>query len=263
MKRAAGGGGTTDGGKGENGPARVLNASGVGKSFGKESVLRDASLRGTEGCVTALLGRSGAGKTTLLRIAAGLLRPDRGTVVFRGRRHDRARLPALAREGLLYLPDRGGLFARSRPLRWYLASAARRWGEGNEADWRDLARTRGVERVVDRDVRELTCGERRRAETVVATLREPACLLADDLYCAIAPSDAETVTRALIDLRDRGCAIVVAGREAPGILEAADRVVWLTDGTTHDLGTPEDARGHPEFVRDCLTGSRRGRRQRG
>lgn len=263
MKRPAGGGGNPDGGWEEDGAARVLEASGVGKSFWRESVLRDASLWGTEGSVTALLGRSGAGKTTLLRIAAGVLRPDRGTVVFRGRRRDRARLPDLAREGLLYLPDRGELFARSRPLRWYLASAARRWGEGNEADWRDLARTRSVEQVVDREVRELTCGERRRAEMVVATLRGPACLLADDLYCAIAPSDAETVSRALVDLRDRGCAIVVAGREAPGILEVADRVIWLTDGTTHDLGTPDDARGHPEFVRDCLPGSRRGRRQRG
>ena len=248
------------GSEGDAGGTRVLAASGVGKSFWRNTVLRNAGLWVDEGAVTALLGRNGAGKTTLLRIAAGVLRPDYGTVVFRGRPHSRAWLSRLAREGLFYVPDRG-LFAGSRPLRWFLACAARRYADREGPSWRDAAREHGVEDALDTEARHLSGGERRRAALALTELRQPACLLADEPLRGIAPSDAEEVACTLSDLRDRGCGIVVTGHGVPEILDLADRVIWLTAGTTHGLGTPEEARDHPHFVREYLGPSRWGRRQ--
>ncbi len=57
-----------------------MRFQGVHKSFGRHKVLSDLDLTVAEGERVALMGPNGAGKTTILRLAAGLLRPTRGTV---------------------------------------------------------------------------------------------------------------------------------------------------------------------------------------
>ena len=57
-----------------------LELAAVTKAFGKRQVLNQAWLQVRSGEVVGLVGANGAGKTTLLRIAAGLIRPDGGSV---------------------------------------------------------------------------------------------------------------------------------------------------------------------------------------
>jgi ABC-2 type transport system ATP-binding protein len=57
-----------------------LDMAAVSKRFGRQTVLNQVSLQVRAGEAVGLLGANGAGKTTLLRIAAGLMRADRGTV---------------------------------------------------------------------------------------------------------------------------------------------------------------------------------------
>ncbi len=60
--------------------AAHLRIEGVSCSFGTRRVLTDVSLVVPAGRRTGLIGENGSGKTTLLRIAAGLLRPDSGSI---------------------------------------------------------------------------------------------------------------------------------------------------------------------------------------
>lgn len=57
-----------------------LELAAVTKAFGRHQVLSQAWLQVRAGEVVGLIGANGAGKTTLLRIAAGLVRPDGGSV---------------------------------------------------------------------------------------------------------------------------------------------------------------------------------------
>jgi ABC-2 type transport system ATP-binding protein len=62
----------------------IIDVQHIGKQYtlpgrGRVPVLRDVSLRVSEGAILGLLGPNGAGKTTLIKILAGLLRPDTGT----------------------------------------------------------------------------------------------------------------------------------------------------------------------------------------
>ncbi len=67
----------------------VVEASGLGKRYGRTWALRECTLAVPAGHVAALVGPNGAGKTTLLNLAVGLVTPSAGavtTVSFRWRR---------------------------------------------------------------------------------------------------------------------------------------------------------------------------------
>ena len=62
----------------------VIEASGLGKRYGRTWALRECTLAVPAGHVTALIGPNGAGKTTLLNLAVGLTEPSAGEI---GRAH--------------------------------------------------------------------------------------------------------------------------------------------------------------------------------
>ena len=78
------------------------------------------------------------------------------------------------------------------------------------------------------------------------------CLLADEPFQGLAPLDAELVGQALRSMARSGCAVIASGHEVPALLEVADEVVWQTAGTTHLLGSPDQARSNHQFVREYL-----------
>lgn len=79
---------------GSRGGVALLDAKGVGKSYGPRRVLQGLSLALQGGEVVAVTGANGSGKSTFLKIVAGLLRPTRGTVTVQGET-DAARRRAL------------------------------------------------------------------------------------------------------------------------------------------------------------------------
>ncbi len=218
------------------------------KAYGRRRVLKAASVWARPGSVTVVLGRNGCGKSTLLRIGAGVLAPDAGTVHYAGRVYSRPRLDVLARQGLFFLPDRHLLSARWT-LRQHVEAFTWRFGDAGAA--RALARLRLEERLDQRPA-ELSGGERRRAELALAMMRRPRCLLADEPFAGINPGDGEGLAAALREMAREGCAIVVTGHEVPQLLRLADSVVWMVAGTTHGLGTADEAISHAQFRREYL-----------
>jgi ABC-type multidrug transport system ATPase subunit len=226
----------------------IFAAEGFWKTFGRFEILRNASVWGEAGLVTVLMGRNGSGKSTLFRCALGLLRAAAGVVVFDGARTVRPRLPALAAGGLFFLPDRD-LCATGFTLRQHFAAVAHRFPGADVAG--------AVERweladLLNRRPPALSGGERRRAEVALIEARTPRVLIADEPLRGIAPADAERVAGRLRALARSGCAVIVSGHETAVLLALADRVVWLTGGTTHALGTVDAARMHEQFRREYL-----------
>jgi branched-chain amino acid transport system ATP-binding protein len=80
-------------------------------SYGESRVLHGASFAVAESEVVTLLGRNGAGKTTTLRSIIGVLRPVRGSIIFK--QTEISALPSnrIARLGIGYCPEERGIFA--------------------------------------------------------------------------------------------------------------------------------------------------------
>jgi len=226
----------------------ALVADCVSKAFGERSVLTSASLRAKTGEVRVIFGRNGEGKSTLLKIAVGWLQPDSGVVRVGDTALLRATLPVLAAQGVFYLPDHE-ILAPAYQLGRQLGFFERRY---NRRRVHEAARLARVEHLLHQRPDSLSGGELRRAELALAIARMPAVLIADEPYRGITPADHDDLTALFRLLAAEGCAVVVTGHEVPSLLGAADHVTWCTDGTTYELGAPEQACEHDAFRRTYL-----------
>jgi ABC-type multidrug transport system ATPase subunit len=223
-------------------------ADSFGKTFGRMEVLKGATAWATPGTVSVLFGRNGSGKTTLIKAALGLIRAEYGLVKYDGEAYLRPKLHRLARLGLMYLPDRG-LLCRRRTLRWHHRLLSMQMDRGADPE---ALKTMMVESLLDLTEEKMSGGEKRRADLSLVLARRPRCLVADEPFAGIAPSDREMVSAGIRGLADEGCAVLVTGHDVDDLMELSDDVVWVVGGTTHWLGSPESAKDHFQFKQEYL-----------
>lgn len=229
-------------------PDYVLAAEGIGKSFGNTEVLKSASIWAAPGRITTLMGRNGSGKTTLLRIAVGDLRPDYGSLHFKGIASDRHSLSALSRSGLCYVPQRG--ITAPHFTVWDHFTGMRRSYDLDDPE--ASIETARLGDVLDQRVLELSGGERSRVSFGLVHYRSPAVLIADEPLVGLAPKDRDPLFQIFRDLASSGSAVVTSGHDAVDLLRLSDAVIWSVAGTTHHIGTPADALNHLQFKREYL-----------
>ncbi len=111
---------------------RLIEAEGVGKSFGGRSLFQQLSLTLSPGVRIGLVGANGSGKTTLLKMLSGEMEPDEGTI----RRADQLRVVSFAQDRGAHLdlsltlrrtlcPEGDSVIYRDRPI--HVAGWAKRF----------------------------------------------------------------------------------------------------------------------------------------
>jgi ABC-type multidrug transport system ATPase subunit len=227
----------------------VLEADGLGKSFGGNVVLKGAGFAAKRGTITALMGRNGAGKSTMLRIAIGRVRADFGRVLFNGDFLDPPRLASMATAGLFFSAQDSAL-TDLFTVEQHLSAVAQVYHRKAEV-------SRVIERLdlgafLDRGPRSVSGGERQRASLAMAIVRGPTCLLMDEPFVGVAPRDRSFIVDGLSALKHQGCAVVVSGHDVEDVFSVSDEIVWVAAGTTHAIGSPNEARRHHQFRREYL-----------
>ncbi|MCB1420229.1 MAG: ATP-binding cassette domain-containing protein, partial [Notoacmeibacter sp.] len=217
----------------------ILELTGLSKHYGdsanRTNVLKDVNLKVEEGEFIAIVGFSGSGKTTLISSIAGLIRPDEGGVIFRGKEIDG---PG---------PERGLVFQSYSLMPWLSV-------EGNVALAVDsVFRSRpkaerkavidkyvdmvGLGHARDRKPAELSGGMRQRVSVARALAMQPEVLLMDEPLSAL-----DALTRA--KLQDEFAAIsqvekktiILITNDVDEAILLADRIIPLTPGPDATLG---------------------------
>ena len=230
----------------------VLQMEGVSRQFGAVRALTSVSFECRAGEVHALVGENGSGKSTLLGIASGFVEPDTGAVKIGGEplRRDS---PALARSLGLAMAYQDGSAVHAEPVKNNLYYAAP--PEKRPPYWRRKKWARQVLAEFDLDLELfpdapagfLTMAERQLFEVAKALVTDPKVLLLDEPTTALGPDEVEALHRTVLACRDRGVGVVYVSHRLPEVLEVADRVTVLRDGTyqgTFDARTTTE----PELV---------------
>jgi phospholipid/cholesterol/gamma-HCH transport system ATP-binding protein len=232
----------------------------VTKRFGDKTVLDKVNLKIYENEITTIIGKSGTGKTVLLKHIIGLLRPDEGTILFRGKP-----LAAMNRKewreykrGLSYLFQHNALFDSmtvfenvALPL---VQTTSLTKSEIAERAMRRIEQTELGDAAHSYPA-ELSGGMQKRAALARALVTDPAVVLFDEPTTGQDPIRKNVILSMIAQYRRRfGFTAVLISHDIPDVFFVSDRLVLLWDGTVGFEGTYEEAMelSHPmiaEFVK--------------
>jgi phospholipid/cholesterol/gamma-HCH transport system ATP-binding protein len=242
--------------------AAVIELRDVYKSFGSLEVLLGVSLAMAEGQTTVVIGRSGTGKSVLLKHIVGLLRPDRGQVLFRGQRVDQLTekewVPVRRRFGVLF--QLGALFD-SLTSGENVAFPLVEHGKYSRKEIRDIVaekfRIVGLDdEVRDKKPAEISGGQRKRVALARAIALNPEVILYDEPTTGLDPPRGDVINELIIKLnKELRVTSVVVTHDMTSAFKVADRMVMLEDGRFIADGSADEIRANPdERVRRFIEG---------
>lgn len=212
----------------------VLSLSGVGVTYRKRvgflkqssfEALRNVSFELHEGESLGVIGSNGAGKSTLLKILSGIIRPDRGTVINRGRS------TALLSLQLGFDPNLSG---RDNAIVSGLLLGFRRKEVNDSLD--DIIAFSELEEFIDDPLHTYSSGMRARLGFSVALIMEPEILLVDEVL-GVGDADFQEKSRAEMARKIASDKTVVFVSHNTGMIQRlCNRAVWLDHGGARLVG---------------------------
>lgn len=196
-----------------------------------EPVLSDVDLEITPG-LTLLLGRNGCGKSTLLKLAAGIERPDLGSIGIDG--HDLWTDEVAARRTLAYVPEQPDLTPYAT-VGEILDLVCRLRGEPRQRG-REALETAGLGDLAHRSVRELSMGQRRRAVLAAAFVGTHRHVLLDEPLEAMDRTARGDLLAWVDRLLASGAAVVVVSHDIEPFVPRASRAFSVRNGRCLDAG---------------------------
>jgi ABC-type polysaccharide/polyol phosphate transport system ATPase subunit len=199
--------------------------------------LKNVSFTVPKGSVTAVIGRNGAGKTTLVRTIAGVLVPEAGRIVVRGRMN-------LLVPGVGFNPALSG---RENIVLGGLASGLtpQRLDELSES----IAEFAELGEYLDYPIKTYSSGMKSRLGFAVAAHLDPDILLIDEALSAGDSAFAEKAGKKMAELCGHGRTIVLVTHGLGSVRAMATDAVWLHQGQVAAAGDPEDILA--KYMRYC------------
>jgi manganese/iron transport system ATP-binding protein len=215
------------------------------------TALRDAGFRLEAGTICGLVGINGAGKSTLFKAIMGLVRPTSGRVLIGGEPVE----AALRRNRVAYVPQ-------SEEVDWTFPVSVRdvvmmgRYGHMNilriprAADRAAVAAALervGMGALADRQIGELSGGQRKRVFLARAMAQGAELLLLDEPFTGVDATTEQAIIALLKGFRKEGRIVLVSTHDLGSIPEFCDEVVLvnrtvLASGPTTEVFTEENLR---------------------
>jgi branched-chain amino acid transport system ATP-binding protein len=232
----------------------MLDVQHVTMRFGGLTAIKDASLQVKEGSITGLIGPNGAGKTTMFSVTSGFLKPNEGSIFYKGEditslpTHHRA-IRGMARTFQIVQP-----FAGLSTLENIVVGAFLRHADRDDAEQLALsvAKRVGLEKDLHRPAAGLTVAGRKRLELARALATEPQILLLDEVLAGLNPSEIRDIIPVIRELRDSGITILMIEHVMQAVVSLCDYVYVLAQGEMIAEGTPATVVSDPRVVEAYL-----------
>jgi len=216
-------------------PRRVIQVSGIRKSYGATVAVADVSFEVDEGEIFGLIGPNGAGKTTTMGCVEGVRRPDGGTISILGLDPFR---------DVYALQNRIGVQLQQAQLqkRIKVREAVDLWASlyTKTVDGDRLLEQLGLAGKRDAWFMTLSGGQKQRLFIALALINDPEVVFLDELTTGLDPQARRAIWELIRGIRDRGKTVLMTTHLMEEAERLCDRVAIIERGKIIDIGTPEE-----------------------
>jgi branched-chain amino acid transport system ATP-binding protein len=216
----------------------ILAVEDIVGGYGKLTVLNGTSFKVARGAITTVIGPNGAGKSTVFKAVFGLLRVQRGRIVFDGREVTNLDPRRLLELGISYVPQGRNVFPELSVLHNLELGATSAGPDAKIAARIEslMERFPMLRRKAGAQASTLSGGEQKLLEIARGLLLEPKLMLIDEPSIGLSPLLMKETFGILQDLRAKGVSILMVEQNAKRALEVSDFGVVLELGRTRMEG---------------------------
>ena len=222
-------------------PTAASLLEGRNLSFGYKGAIAvsDVSLFVRVGEAVALLGANGAGKSTTVKMIAGVLRPQRGRILFAGQNVTDLPSHRLVESGITLVPEGRLVFPRLSVLENLQLGAHAKRAKARYAA--------NIERVFTLFPRlnerrnqlagSMSGGEQQMVAVARGLMSDPRLLILDEPSLGLMPKMVDQLFEIIATVRSTGISLIIVEQNVHRALEMADRAYVLTKGRVTLEGT--------------------------
>ena len=244
----------------------MLKVENLYKSFDKFLAVNGAVLTVEQGQLVAVIGPNGAGKTTLFNLITGMLKPDKGRVVFNG--EDISKLPPhdICRKGIARSFQIANVFPRLTVFKNVQVAVLSQQRKSNtlfrpayrmavvETD--QILSSVGLLDKADHLAGSLSHGDHRILEIAIALGNEPQMLILDEPTAGMSPDETAATMSLIKRLADtRGLTILFCEHDMDVVFDTAQSIMVMHYGKTIIQGKPEEVKNNAEVQEAYLGGA--------
>jgi ABC-type branched-subunit amino acid transport system ATPase component len=246
-------------------PAPLLRVDNLHRSYGGVSAVAGASFDVARGSMTALIGPNGAGKTTAFDLISGFLRPHAGAILYRDTSIGGFSPERIAGLGLVRTFQLTRIFSVMTVLENMLVASQENRGErlsqvflrplrAKRGD--DAARTRalailaryGLGDMANEFGGGLSGGQRKLLELARVLMAEPTLVLLDEPFAGVNPTLKRELLVHIEEMRAGGITVLFIEHDMEVVMQAAEHVIVMANGSVVAAGTPEQVRRDPRVL---------------
>ena len=233
---------------------KILEVKHLGKTFGKNEVLKDIDFSVSPGDVTCIIGPSGSGKSTLLRCLNMLETPTSGEINYHGTdiTDIKVNVPEYrSRVGMVF--QNFNLFNNMTALKICTVGQEKvlkkSKEEAHEKAMFYLEKV-GMAPYINAKPRQLSGGQKQRVAIARALAMEPEILLFDEPTSALDPQMVGEVLEVMRNLAKDGLTMIIVTHEMAFARDVSKHVIFMANGVIVEEGEPKALFENPK---DALT----------
>jgi branched-chain amino acid transport system ATP-binding protein len=226
---------------------KLLQTKNLTKRFGGLVAVSDLSFDVEAGSITAIIGPNGAGKTTLFNLISGLLKPDRGKILYKEERLDIKKqweIPYLGiartfqnlrvfsnmtiTENIMmgrYTHSSSGLFSCALNLKRYRLEERKIRERAHH--WMKFF---NIDSLQDRKIKEIPFEKQRLVEITRAVASEPELILLDEPAAGLNVTETKTLIDSIYKIRALGTTILIVEHDIDLVMEISEKIIVLNFG---------------------------------
>ena len=247
-----------------------LELDGLLKNFGGLRAVDNVSFSMNRDEVLGLIGPNGAGKTTLVRLITSILKPDSGSIRFKGKSIIGLKTWDIINLGIACTFQNMRPFRRLPIIANVMVSclcprAMKRgeWVKRIEAKAMDALEFAGISDMYLEKASTLSQGDLKRLEVARAVATEPELLLLDEPFGGLSPAETDLMAKSMKRLHkggrfgrlhSEGPAMIIIEHKLQQLMKIVDRIIVLNYGVIIADGTPEEVVNNKEVIESYLGG---------